>query len=166
MPTGTLKSWNDDRGFGFIATPGGRELVVHISAFPLDGLRPMVGETLTYEIGRGRDGKLAAVRVYRQGSEQLSTYKRTRPTFADRYISPAIFIVLTVAGVLVYAFLFYQPREASVSPQGGVRCDGRTRCSQMNSCSEARFFLANCPGTQMDGDNDGVPCEEQWCSSP
>lgn len=43
------------------------------------------------------------------------------------------------------------------------RCDGRTRCSQMTSCDEAKFFLRNCPGTQMDGDSDGIPCEQQWC---
>lgn len=46
------------------------------------------------------------------------------------------------------------------------RCDGRQHCSQMTSCSEARFFLQSCPGTKMDGDGDGVPCEEQWCTSP
>jgi Excalibur calcium-binding domain len=45
------------------------------------------------------------------------------------------------------------------------RCDGRTRCSQMTSCSEATFFLRNCPGTQMDGDSDGIPCEQQWCGN-
>lgn len=43
------------------------------------------------------------------------------------------------------------------------RCDGRTRCSQMHSCAEAKFFLAHCPAVQMDGDHDGVPCETQWC---
>ncbi len=43
------------------------------------------------------------------------------------------------------------------------RCDGRTRCSQMHSCAEAKFFLARCPAVQMDGDHDGVPCETQWC---
>jgi hypothetical protein len=43
------------------------------------------------------------------------------------------------------------------------RCDGRTRCSQMTSCDEARYFLANCPGAAMDGDRDGIPCEDQWC---
>ena len=42
-------------------------------------------------------------------------------------------------------------------------CDGRTRCAQMRSCAEARFFLANCPGVQMDGNRDGLPCERQWC---
>lgn len=42
-------------------------------------------------------------------------------------------------------------------------CDGRTRCSQMTSCAEATYFLEHCPGTEMDGDNDGIACEMQWC---
>jgi endonuclease YncB( thermonuclease family) len=45
-----------------------------------------------------------------------------------------------------------------------ARCDGRKRCSQMRSCEEATWFLKNCPGMEMDGDGDGVPCERQWCS--
>lgn len=44
------------------------------------------------------------------------------------------------------------------------RCDGRIHCSQMTSCAEATFFLNNCPGVKMDGDNDGVACEQQWCN--
>ena len=43
------------------------------------------------------------------------------------------------------------------------QCDGRRHCSQMSSCEEAIYFLQNCPGTEMDGDGDGVPCEQQWC---
>jgi len=43
------------------------------------------------------------------------------------------------------------------------RCDGRMYCSQMKSCEEATFFLNNCPNTTMDGNNDGIPCEKQWC---
>ena len=42
-------------------------------------------------------------------------------------------------------------------------CDGRTYCSQMTSCDEAKYFLAHCPGVKMDGDGDGIPCERQWC---
>ncbi|WP_291113463.1 excalibur calcium-binding domain-containing protein [Hydrogenophaga sp.] len=34
----------------------------------------------------------------------------------------------------------------------------------MTSCSEARLFLKHCPGVKMDGDGDGVPCEQQWCT--
>ena len=43
------------------------------------------------------------------------------------------------------------------------RCDARKYCSQMTSCEEAKYFLARCPGVKMDGDGDGIPCEEQWC---
>lgn len=51
----------------------------------------------------------------------------------------------------------------STSKKVQYRCDGRTHCSHMTSCEEATYFLKHCPGTKMDGDNDGVPCEKQWC---
>lgn len=38
-----------------------------------------------------------------------------------------------------------------------------TFCSEMASCEEAKFYQSNCPGTIIDGDGDGVPCESQWC---
>ena len=44
-------------------------------------------------------------------------------------------------------------------------CDGRVLCSQMTSCEEATYFLGHCLGTKMDGDRDGIPCEDQWCST-
>ncbi|MCJ0824449.1 excalibur calcium-binding domain-containing protein [Luteimonas sp. 50] len=44
------------------------------------------------------------------------------------------------------------------------RCDGRTMCPQMTSCAEATYFIKHCPNTKMDGNNDGVPCERQWCN--
>lgn len=43
--------------------------------------------------------------------------------------------------------------------KAGYNCDGRQHCSQMNSRAEAEFFVRNCPGTKMDGDGDGIPCE-------
>lgn len=54
-------------------------------------------------------------------------------------------------------------RPASAATGAGFRCDGRTHCSQMTSCEEATFFLRNCPGVKMDGEGDGIPCENQWC---
>jgi hypothetical protein len=48
---------------------------------------------------------------------------------------------------------------------GSYRCDGRTRCAQMTSCAEATYFLRHCSDVKMDGNNDGVPCEKQWCSA-
>lgn len=55
------------------------------------------------------------------------------------------------------------PRTAS--PAIAFNCDGRTYCSQMTSCTEAKSFLAHCPGVKMDGNRDAIPCERQWCSN-
>lgn len=52
------------------------------------------------------------------------------------------------------------PAAAAAPP---FRCDGRIHCSQMTSCAEAKLFLNSCPGVKMDGDRDGIPCEDQWC---
>jgi len=54
-------------------------------------------------------------------------------------------------------------RSKPAPSQTQFRCEGKTRCSQMSSCEEAKFYSRNCPGTEMDGDGDGVPCESQWC---
>lgn len=45
------------------------------------------------------------------------------------------------------------------------QCSGKIYCSEMSSCAEAKFYLRNCPGTKMDGNNDGIPCEKQWCGN-
>ena len=42
------------------------------------------------------------------------------------------------------------------------QCQGKEWCSQMSSYEEAVFYLRNCPGTKMDGDGDGDPCERQF----
>lgn len=53
--------------------------------------------------------------------------------------------------------------QRNAEATGQYKCDGRTYCSQMTSCAEATYFLKNCPGVKMDGDHDGIPCEDQWC---
>lgn len=59
--TGTLKSWNDDRGFGFLEpSQGGQEIFVHIKAFPSGTGRPSVGQVLTFEVETGPNGKKKA----------------------------------------------------------------------------------------------------------
>lgn len=50
-------------------------------------------------------------------------------------------------------------KARDVAARQNFRCDGRQHCSQMTSRAEAEYFLRNCPDTKMDGDRDGVPCE-------
>ncbi|WP_084513708.1 excalibur calcium-binding domain-containing protein [Azovibrio restrictus] len=54
-------------------------------------------------------------------------------------------------------------QQLDTAASSSYSCDGRTHCSQMTSCAEATWFLQHCPGTKMDGNNDGIPCEKQWC---
>ena len=57
----------------------------------------------------------------------------------------------------------YEEDEESEEDEENYVCDGRQYCSQMRSCSEAIFFIHNCPNTKMDGDGDDIPCERQLC---
>lgn len=61
---GKLKSWNDDRGFGFIdPIQGGREVFVHIKAFGPRSGRPQVNDLVWFEIELGPQGKNGAKNV-------------------------------------------------------------------------------------------------------
>lgn len=56
------------------------------------------------------------------------------------------------------------PNSATAAaPSPVFRCDGREHCSQMTSCAEATWFIRNCSNTKMDGDHDGIPCEQGLC---
>ena len=69
----------------------------------------------------------------------------------------------TANGASVAATSSPQATESPIASQQ-FSCDGRTHCSHMRSCEEAKYFIQNCPNTKMDGNNDGVPCERQWCN--
>mgnify|MGYP003382147856 FL=1 len=61
---GTLRSWNDERGFGFIApTHGGQDVFVHVSAFRARGTRPVLNQRVSFEVERGPNGKKRACQV-------------------------------------------------------------------------------------------------------
>ena len=110
---GILRSWNNDRGFGFIApTHGGAELFVHISAFPSDGSRPVEGESLTYELGRGQNGKPRAVRVARQAIGLKSV--RRNPA-AARHSGSDLSRIL-VGALLIIVLIGYGYNRFSKSP--------------------------------------------------
>lgn len=61
---GTIKSWNDDRGFGFIEpAQGGQEIFVHIKAFRSLRGRPQANQRVTFQVKVGPQGKKRALDV-------------------------------------------------------------------------------------------------------
>jgi cold shock CspA family protein len=192
---GTLAQWNDERGFGFIAPAQGHgDLFVHVSAFPRDGKRPQIGEQLSFEIEAGPQGKPRAVRVMRAGASgsRRARAPRERARHAAKArggLGPALLALVVLAAIVAVGHINQRNRTPVLTndspsthserdsrksaalfstPDAGAgkfKCDGRTHCSQMTSCEEATYFLQNCPNTQMDGNHDGEPCEQQWCNS-
>jgi len=66
MPVGTVKFFNDQKGYGFIQPDnGGKDVFVHVSAVERSGMQGLVeGQKVTFEVETDRrSGKLAAVNL-------------------------------------------------------------------------------------------------------
>ncbi len=61
MAIGTVKWFNDAKGFGFISQEGGEDVFVHHTAIQMDGFRTLKeGERVEFEVTQGPKGLQAA----------------------------------------------------------------------------------------------------------
>jgi cold shock CspA family protein len=186
---GFLERWDDARGFGFIYHidyPKG--IFIHISAFNRNiSRRPLVGDMIVYELLIAANRKSKAINAQIEGvgtatSKPRQTHttvhqKRNNKKSSANLIKVILIALLTIVSLLVNKYQANRDARQStptvveesitkplVTPsQTQYSCQGKTYCSQMYSCEDAQFYQDHCSGTTMDGDGDGVPCEDQWC---
>ena len=77
---GVLETWNDDRGFGFLALPyGGKPVFVHIKDFERMPARPVAGQRFSFEVEPGEGDRFRAARVRPVGSAPAAPVARRAP---------------------------------------------------------------------------------------
>ena len=180
---GKISKWIDDKGFGFITQDGSNEQVfVHISGFEKGQQRPNVGEVVSYEVANDIKKGLQAYKVKyvnRPETQSSSSEKAYKPKNGVNLFKWICIVALLLISPYLYKKASFPKWQETYEQQGlkesqptqvvpisnnqSFQCAGKTRCNEMSSCDEAKFYLNNCPGTIADGDGDGIPCEDQWC---
>jgi uncharacterized membrane protein YsdA (DUF1294 family)/cold shock CspA family protein len=138
---GILKSWNDDRGFGFIEpVQGGQEIFVHINAFQTRSARPQVNEPVSFEVEIGPQGKKRAKNVQHIRARQSKQSSRRQgpaqwgvatllalPVFLLAYLAmlvvwrPPLWFAGVYAAMSVVTFIAY-----AVDKTAAIRNTSRT----------------------------------------
>ena len=76
MPTGKVKWFDAERGFGFLATDDGEEVFLHASALPA-GATVKPGAKVEFGVADGRKGKQAlSVRVLEQPPSVVAAHRK------------------------------------------------------------------------------------------
>jgi cold shock CspA family protein len=101
---GVLKSWNDERGFGFLEPlQGGEQIFVHIKAFPSAVGRPQLNQAYSFEVELGPKGKRAKnLQVLRPRASRRPSERQERAQWgtATLFAIPAFLAVYGVVAVL------------------------------------------------------------------
>ncbi len=109
--TGVLKTWKEDRGFGFI-TPdnAGRDVFIHISALGETARRPVPGDIIHYQVARDKQGKFRAINASIEGvntqHSNTNTLNKAKPSL--RWVMAVALGLLVIAAAAV--FMYFRSR--------------------------------------------------------
>ena len=103
---GLLKSWNSERGFGFIEpSQGGQEIFVHIKAFTPRVEAPRLNVPLSFEIELNRDAKKRAtkVQIIRPAhARRMTTRDAPAPWGVANYFAVPAFLIVCLVVALAW----------------------------------------------------------------
>ncbi len=142
---GLVKTWNEERAFGFIEpAQGGQEVFVHITAFPPRSGRPQLNQRVSFEVELNRDGKKRAKKVMlvrpanatrsrssRSGAEWGGASLFAVPVFVALYLAIAVMcrvpskVGLAYLALSVVCFVMYAA-DKSAAKSGGWRTNEST----------------------------------------
>jgi uncharacterized membrane protein YsdA (DUF1294 family)/cold shock CspA family protein len=104
---GVIRTWDDERGFGFIEPlRGGDEIYVHITAFPRGQVRPRVKQRVSFEVDLSHDGRKRAKEV--RIVEALRPARTAAPGRVSRPSAASLLAILLFAALLVASTLTWR----------------------------------------------------------
>ncbi|GAA6173442.1 excalibur calcium-binding domain-containing protein [Colwellia sp. KU-HH00111] len=164
MYRGLLTKWDNAKGFGFIKSSElSSDTFIHISALKHMSRKPKQGDFIHFDVEQHK-GKSRATNARIEGVKANSSFevsKNYKPRSGNKFIYAAV--IVAIAAFTFQHLDLGQSNQTQFTPTPiptqQFTCDGRQHCSQMTSRAEAEFFTKHCPNTKMDGDNDGIPCE-------
>jgi micrococcal nuclease len=124
-------------------------LVAHLSVDGLEVNSEQIRRGMAWEYSNFHSNKIliALQKEAQQAPRGLWAQNNPTPPWEWRKLHPSIKpgAVATSAA------------DHSVTPNTG--CGNKKHCTEMSSCEEAKFYLTQCGVKSLDGDGNGIPCE-------
>ncbi|NOX42700.1 MAG: DUF1294 domain-containing protein [Gammaproteobacteria bacterium] len=105
---GKITSWNDEKGYGFIAPVlGGERIFIHINAFKDRSRRPDIGQIVSYDISSDKQGRSCASKATRVGDKVKKHKKNGNLLVAASTVFISVVAIAVLAGKLPPIILAY-----------------------------------------------------------
>lgn len=109
MVKGVLKTWKEDRGFGFIKPDdGGKDIFIHISAIKGASRRPIMGDVIYYQITKDNRGKFKAINAQIEGQDNIDAEAGNLLTSSST--NKVILILGAISIIIIGIALFFVKR--------------------------------------------------------